>query len=440
MISRIIHSVFYFLSIFPVLVWGVLTWMPGGNISSARIVLVALLCMSSFPLIWVLRLMPREKSEPTSHSHLALFAACVAIGSAVFFWRAYVHPHGMTDAWQMWNAKGKYYFVFFELGRDFRLAEPTWFHPGYPPLLPFQLAGLALLIGHWSFWIPMILAFVYYLLICVVFFDLVRRLATTRPLAPRTYSDFAGLLLCAFPLLPAIILAAAEQCADIPLSAFLVYVYFLACFKIPMMEKDFARPAAYFVLLGIASGAILHIKNEGFILAMMFLPVFFWMHRKELREWKNALSVLIGPLVAVTLLVLYKNRVPELQPYHFTLKDLGHDLVDPSRYIFIIKGAIAFQLITVFFAPVVTLCLVWKYRRSRVIAFLPLVANFIFYHFFFLITPEDLPWHWVSAYHRITEQTLPAWFFLTALTLGLETSPSPDLEIVGTGRPGGASK
>ncbi|MCE9599053.1 MAG: hypothetical protein K8S54_13905 [Spirochaetia bacterium] len=416
MIARIIHISFYYLSLIPLTSFLLFRFLPPGQVDLARILMAVILVLLILPLWILLRGIP--KSSFHLPKNCIWFCVAFVLGLAFLIWRISIHTQGMTDAWQMWNMKGKFYFVSFATGQDFRLVLSEWFHPGYPIFFPLQLAGLAILFGSWNPVIPVLVAVAYYLLIALIFLELSQKIHSASPYWPRTLSDFGFLLAIALPALPGIIMATAEQCADIPLAAFLLYAFRLTVSPLDWQSQSRADSSRMLVLLGLSCGAILHINNEGVLLMMFVLPVFAWVHRSRLKLPRGAVAFL-GPLfMSVLLLVLFKANAPELQPYKFQSERVIHDVLDLSRYAFIIKGFLAFQILTAFFAPFVAVFLVWQYRRGDFFLFLPLLLNFAFYHAFFLITPDDLPWHWISAYHRINIQIMPAWFFLAAASLG----------------------
>lgn len=427
MIARILHVAFYYLSLVPLLSFLILKFIPAGELGKARLILVGCMILAAVPLWLILKavaILPGgaksfrsgDSEKQTSSSRKRIwFGIAVALGLAFLLWRISNHTQGMTDAWQMWNMKAKFYFVSFANGLDFRLVMPEWFHPGYPAFFPFQLAGFALLPGDWSSGIPISIAVLYYALIALIFFELVRRIESTNPFWPRTLGDLALLLAIALPVLPGIIMATAEQCADIPLGAFMLY----AAYATHEIVGDSRKTVwGSFLLLGLACAAMLHIKNEGVLLMLMVFPVLGWFHKSRLKDPMNAVALVAPMIVSASLLVVFKMNAPELQPYKFQLDRVIRDVLDLSRYAFILKGFLAFQILTAFFAPIVAAVLVFRFRKQDFILLFPLVLNFALYHAFFLVTPEDLPWHWISAYHRINIQIMPAWFYIAAASLG----------------------
>lgn len=396
----------------PLVAFFLFKFIPAGELNKARFAMVGILILLALPLRLILKTIPVEPIR-LNKNHL-WFAIVLSLGCAFLIWRISEHTQGMTDAWQMWNMKGKFYFVSFAIGLDFRLVLPEWFHPGYPAFFPFQLAGIALLLGTWVPEIAIFVALLYYALIALIFFDLAGRIQSTRPFWPTALGDVSLLLAILLPVLPGIIMATAEQCADIPLGVFLLYAYYVAR-ELRSSEKD---SVGLFVLLGLSFAVMLHVKNEGVLLVFMVFPAFLWLFRSGLKSLKNAIALSGSFALSFLLLVLFKINAPELQPYKFQLSRVIADLMDLSRYAFILKGFVAFQILTAFFAPIAAAILVFQFRRRDLILLVPLVLNFAFYHAFFLITPEDLPWHWISAYHRINIQVMPAWFFVAAASLG----------------------
>ncbi|MBL8018084.1 MAG: hypothetical protein JNM27_00340 [Leptospirales bacterium] len=412
MISRILHIAFYYLSVMPLVAFLLFKFLPAGELNKARLAMVGILIMLALPLRLILKTIPTQPIK-LNRNH-AWFAVVLTFGSAFLLWRISQHTQGMTDAWQMWNMKGKFYFLSFVNGVEFRLVLPEWFHPGYPAFFPFQLAGIALLLGTWVSEVAIFVALLYYALIALMFFDLAGRIQGARPFWPTTLGDISLLLAILLPVLPGIIMATAEQCADIPLGVFLLYAYYLT----RELTGSGKGSVGLFALLGLSFAVMLHVKNEGVLLVLMVFPAFLWLFRSSLKSLKHTAMLLGSFGLSFVLLVLFKVHAPELQPYKFQLSRVVQDLVDLSRYAFILKGFLAFQILTAFFAPIAAAILVFQFRKKDLFLLVPLLLNFAFYHAFFLITPEDLPWHWISAYHRINIQVMPAWFFVSAASLG----------------------
>ncbi|MDH5656913.1 MAG: hypothetical protein OEZ34_13450 [Spirochaetia bacterium] len=75
------------------------------------------------------------------------------------------YPYGMWDSWAMYNAKAKDYALSYIMGIHPVLIKDFWDAPSYPAGFPVQSAFIAVNVGYWHISIPVIISFIYYLLI-----------------------------------------------------------------------------------------------------------------------------------------------------------------------------------------------------------------------------------------------------------------------------------
>jgi len=159
-------------------------------------------------------------------------------------------PQGAWDAWQIWNMHAR--FLATPYWRDMFSSEIPWTHGDYPLLLPGSIARLWSLTGRQDLDASHLVAFLF------TFATIGLLGSAVSALKGRAHGMLAALFLAATPFF---IVQGASQCADIPLSFFL-----LAVVALPAFEEGV-------LLAGLCAAMAAWTKNEGLLLVAVVAPI-----------------------------------------------------------------------------------------------------------------------------------------------------------------------
>jgi hypothetical protein len=214
--------------------------------------------------------------------------ALMLTASLYRFWMVILEtPQGAWDAWSIWNMHAR--FLATPYWRGMFSNEIPWTHGDYPLLLPGSIARLWSLTGKQDLDAPHLIAFVFT-------FGTIGLLGfTVSALKGRAQGMLAALFLSATPFF---IVQGATQCADIPLSFFL-----LAVIALPAFEEGV-------LLAGLCAAMAAWTKNEGLLLVAVAAPMrtlALWRSRGIEGASAPTLRFLAGlaPLLAIVLFMRF---------------------------------------------------------------------------------------------------------------------------------------
>ena len=155
----------------------------------------------------------RGRPAPVGRSVAAAAAAHCSRSPAagVYFVAASVTaPHGIWDAWAIWNARARFLFRGYpDVWTQAFSPELDWSHPDYPLLVPVSVARAWAYIGGERITVPILLAATF----CAGI------VATAAMSVSRSATAWRGVLTAVMILAsPAFLANAVAQCADIPLA------------------------------------------------------------------------------------------------------------------------------------------------------------------------------------------------------------------------------
>ena len=361
--------------------------LPGGAAIAFRLLLL-LVCAILLVLVW--------KYWPGAPGTIGAAGFTVLAIGLCFYWQeGYPLKHGQFDAWANWNLKGKLFSLSFLQGRPFSVFVGQFSHQGYPLLHPTSLAALAVAVGKWSEKIPAICAALYY-----VGAGLLVLLATRRlHIAARLLLLVGGLLL------PPLVRLFANQYADGPLAFSLA----LAAYLISRPESG-RLP----VLAGIACLFLpMMYKNEGLFLSMAMMPWAIITISRDNPTARRA-AVIVGAtamILALSFAMVGKIVSGSGDEYGITFPLILERISSSFRYYVLLENLVRFHLIGAAGLPFLLLAMMIRDVRFRW-AGLGLLLGFATYHGVLLIAHEDINWHCVTAYDRITFHIYPAMLVL----------------------------
>ncbi|MEA2236509.1 MAG: hypothetical protein QOC81_1233 [Thermoanaerobaculia bacterium] len=327
---------------------------------------------------------------------------------------------GAWDFWAIWGLKGK---VFLEMGGiDWRFLESRWnvfFHPDYPVLVPLNFDLIALVNGGWSDrWLGLLFVAWAAALLLVV-----------RALAARETTPFFASLLT-FSL-ASLAVSPWVGYAEGPLIAFggagILFV------RAALRDDDAASWRHGALMLGFAANC----KNEGLALLVAVTigvavagsrglgGLFF---RRKTSRPRNLATARLWPayaLAAPWLLLRLMHTLPtdiasgstlsrlmaRLPYLHQVLALLGAQLTEPWFWIAILAGILV--------APSAA-------RRGELFVFLVTAIQLFFYVAAYVVTPNDLHWHVLTSWSRLTSHIAVPITFAVFLMLAKSLRGSQD--------------
>ena len=356
--------------------------------------------------------LPDTRIPPNGISTLLIaglvIAAVLAAGS--FGVQTLMQPHGIQDAWNIWNLRARFMFRGGPNWMDLFNPAIYWLnHPDYPFLVTAGSARAWYFLGNETTRAPAVQAALYSLGLAGILFA---GLGSRRSWGS---AALAALLLCASPWF---VLFGAWQIADVPLDFFLCSALFLLV--LVLSELAPARSGLLF-LFGLAGGLAAWTKNEGLLFLAIVLPAWFAARlfarspfRRILRE---GVPILVGLGLPMAVLAYFKFVIAPPNDLFVgqTSGSIWSSIADPSRIILTFQymgtsllrlGGWQFSL------PILLLLfglLMWKPTPIRIFLFsaLTILALLAGYFVIFLITPHDLIWHLRTASDRLVFHIFP---------------------------------
>lgn len=339
---------------------------------------------------------------------LVMLALFVAVSS--FLLRALRVPHGVQDAWGIWNVSARFIYGAGERWLQI-IPQNAWFHPDYPLLVSLNIAEVWSILGVSLTRVPIILALVYML-------GLLGLLASALAIVKDQQQGALGMILLAcLPVVPSL---ASNQYADLPLAYFflgtaaLLYIYTIL------------RETRLLLFAGLFAGLTAWTKNEGLtFIAIATLSCFLLGLSEKRNLLKYFLAGLGLPLFAI---VLFKSVTPTNDLYAAASTSFWQ-LLDFSRTQVIISAMLRMFLSfggwPISFAVVLAVYAILMFGRYSIrgkiwLLFAAIVCQLIAYFGIYLFTPADVTVHMNTSLERLVFHLFPLTIFLV-----LSLLPSP---------------
>lgn len=329
---------------------------------------------------------------------------------ASFLFSALPTPHGVQDAWGIWNVSARFIYGAGERWLQI-IPQNAWFHSDYPLLVSLNIAEVWSVIGVDITRVPMLFALIYLL-------GLIGLLASALAVAKDNQQGaFGAILLASMPVLASL---ASNQYADVPLSYFflataaLLYIY------------SISNEKRLLILAGLLAGLSGWTKNEGLAFIGITLILCFVL---SLQQKKNLLKYfLVGLGLPLLVILLFKSIAPPDDLFAQQFASLLQFL-DLSRYQIIVEKMLtmtfSFGGWPISFAGLFVLYALLVFARRFLdgkiwLLFALIICQLAGYFAIYLFTPADVTVHINSSLERLFFHLLPL-----AIFLALNVLPSP---------------
>lgn len=346
-----------------------------------------------------------------------ILGATAAVALFAFVNFMFRNPHGLWDAWAIWNLRARFLFRATTHWTDSFSPELFWSSPDYPLALPGAIANAWKYIGVESLWTPMTVALLFAAATVITLVAGLKRLA-----GPRA-AIVGGLCLLGTPLF---ITHGASQYADLPVGFFMLVA--LLCFALYDSPRN-THPG-WLIWGGLFAALAAWTKNEGLLFLVVAVAVRGVTGLKR-GGWHGGFTdemrLLLGAAPILILLIILKaflvptNGLFAIQDW----SDIAAKLVDPARYWSVLKtfaiqlgwfghgmsAAMAAALVIIVPRPAREIRSAWSPMLAVVL--LMLLGYFLIY----IITPQNLTWHLNTSIHRLLLQLWPSIILLFGLAL-----------------------
>lgn len=335
---------------------------------------------------------------------LGLFLLAAALICAVNFFILFrTAPHGIYDAWNIWNIGAR--FVYLSPNQWISaVSQNAWDHSDYPLLVTLNVADVWAMIGNNTTQAPAAFSLFFMLSLVGLLFS-----------ALWLSRDFEQGVLGAVLLLSLaeLVNIGMFQYADIQLAYF-----FLATAALLYLYTVQSNPRFLF-LAGLFAALAAWTKNEGNVFLVISIVLCFIL---SLRVKKNLLIFFVpGLLFPAVVILLFKSIAPANDLFVSPSQGL-QQFFDLSRYQIILaqlwQKASAFGGWQVSFLLILGLYgfVIWRMPAPKpsgrvwlILAFF--VLQFAAYILIYLMTPHDLYWHLDTSLNRLMFHVLPLLLF-----------------------------
>lgn len=325
-------------------------------------------------------------------------------------------PHGVWDAWAVWNMRARFIFRGGAQWRD--VFSPLMDPPGldHPLLISGSIARCWKYMGHETQAIPALLAMLFTLATVGLTFS------SLSILRSKSQGFLAGLVLLGTPFF---ITHGASQQADVPLGFFFLAIIVLFSLQDRLAKNNYSL----LFLAGMTAGFAAWTKNEGFLFLVSIIIARFALI-VPLKGWKTYLrEILFFTMGLIPILIIIIYFKTQLAPpcvsylYLFQVSPLTiNRLLDLSRYLLILKAfviqTIYFGNCVVYIIPLLAFYLlllgikvVGKDKVGIATSLIALYLMLTGYFFIYLTSPHNLDWHLSTSLHRLFLQLWPSFIF-----------------------------
>lgn len=347
----------------------------------------------------------------------ACFLGAFIIAINTFYYLTLNEPHGLYDAWAIWDYRAR--FIFKGGVHWLDAFSPLLFHPDYPLLIPLTISRSWLFIGNEVQKVPVVLAFLFTFSTIGL---LGSSLASARKLSQGLLAAFVLTATTTFVFNGSIL------AADVPQSFFILSAIYLIYLSI---SNQIFKPGIL-ILAGINVGYSGWVKNEGlmFLAICMVTTVLYYLATYKKTPKSFLIIFLAGIAIPLITILFFKTTLsPQndlINPQN--LQTIIDKFLDPSRYVII------FDLLKVYFAdfggwnfPLLLILMIYaifafvylpvKNISGAMVTSLLVILQFIGYMAIYIITPFNLEVHIHQSIVRLIIHIYPAFLFVLFLLL-----------------------
>ena len=399
-------------------VWSVL-FRPSASYILAELCLVAALAVALTYRVTTKTLAARLQTQPGScsgsgrSSLLEAFFYGLLISSLLSFaFLSMARPHGVWDAWAVWNLRARFIFLGGEHWLDGFSGALGWSHPDYPLLLPALVARAWIYTGQNTVIAPVLIAMLF------TFATLGLLVSSLGILRGKSQGLIAGIVLMGTPFF---LEHGASQQADIPLGFYILATLVLVC----LADHISSGKNSWMILAGVMAGFCAWTKNEGllFLTSVIAARLGVTAGRKERRgdisRWLFFSLGLLPMVMTISYLKLWLAPFedPLLTQAWLAVGKLG----DLSRYVQVWRAVLSglgsfgnwvVPLVLAFYALLLGKQSESKDSQAVGAALGALFLVLIGYFLVYVINPYDLDWYVKTSLARLLVQLWPSLVFI----------------------------
>ena len=379
------------------------------DVELALFVLLLLVVLKIKPFIKANEIFfPVKLPSGRSMAGAGLVLMAIAMCIVWFSLAATQNPHGVQDAWTIWNASAR--FIYGSPSNWLKIVpQNAWFHPDYPLLVSLNVSEGWSIVGSDTTRIPIALALIFILATIGLLY------AAVAMGKDREQGMLAAIVISSLTVIAGV---GATQYADLPLA------YFFLATGALLYLYTIRQETGLLILAGLMAGLSGWTKNEGLTFMIICLLAIFVLSIKERRNLVTYL--LSGMILPVLVILLFKTITPPNDLFVNKAQSL-QQLFEASRYALISSSLVStlysfgswpvsFVLI---FAGYALLMRANSTAREGQI-WLPvsiLLLQFVCYFVIYLITPLNLANQLKNSLDRLLFHLLPLTLFSVFVVL-----------------------
>ena len=354
---------------------------------------------------------------PFYHYILLFVVLCfLSVQLYLFFTNILINYQGSWDARVIWNFRAKQ-FVYHSndwlnlFNFQYDSHRPWMTHMDYPLLLPCMIAPFWKFYSTFSYWFPIVIAFLFtFGLISLIFIFLME--------LKNLFTAFFGT--CLMLSTPFLIYLGTWEIADVPFAFLMLCSISFFAFFIKYKYNHYLIVACISVMMSAWC------KNEGLIaiLAYVIAYIIYYFYNKKSIVYSRKLiaNVLLFILPIIVYLIYFKLKLSANNEYISNQNESVLNKITNLNNIS--KSSVFFKDYAVEFgswykSPLFLLVLYpffvgidIKSLKSNWILFLPIVFILFAYWFLYIITPHDIKWHLETSASRLLMHVYPSFVFL----------------------------
>lgn len=342
-------------------------------------------------------------------------ALCIslALAVAVFVLRSLAYPHGVGDAFAVWNLRARFFFRGGERWTDAFSTHTA--HPHYPLLVSLSIARCWKYAGSEALIVPALIAMLF------TFATVGLTFSALAAIRGRNQAVIGALVLLCTPFL---ILQGTWQYADVPVGLYFLATMVLLCFH----DRSPDGSPGLLVSAGLTAGLATWTKNEGLLFLVSLCVARLAVVVRTGVEWKTWLREMLlfaAGLMPVLIITAYlKMRLaPGGVWLSAGLQSALAGVGDMSRWYVIIRAfvrkAISFglwrvslSLFLLVYLGLLGVRIPDRDKRGVAASFITLGLMLVGYFLAYLTTPLGIEGHLRTSVNRLFLQLWPSYVFV----------------------------